>query len=131
MVHILESIEKGKKLVTSIIILILLIDIFTIAITSSIYAVSGMMSDATYKIMQGIFRLLLEGLILFFLYKGHKWAKWLMIVLLFIGGLFSLITFITSFSIIILLMGIVYIVIGIILTTSKSVKLFLEFQKNG
>ncbi len=127
----METIEKGKKLVTSIIILILLIDIFTIAITSSINAVNGMMSDATYKIIQGIFRLVLEGLILFFLYKGHKWAKWLMSILLFIGGLFSIITFITSFSIIILSMGLVYIVSGINLTSSKSVKLFLEYQKNG
>ncbi len=127
----METIEKGKKLVTSIIILILLIDIFTIAITSSINAVNGMMSDATYKIIQGIIRLLLEGLILFFLYKGHKWAKWLMSILLFIGGLFSIITFITSFSIIILSMGLVYIVSGINLTSSKCVKLFLEYQKNG
>lgn len=127
----METIEKGKKLVTSIIILILLIDIFTIAITSSINAVNGMMSDATYKIIQGIIRLLLEGLILFFLYKGHKWAKWLISILLFIGGLFSIITFITSFSIIILSMGLVYIVSGINLTSSKCVKLFLEYQKNG
>ncbi len=127
----METIEKGKKLVTSIIILILLIDLFTIAITSSINAVNGMMSDATYKIIQGIIRILLEGLILFFLYKGHKWAKWLMSILLFIGGLFSIITFITSFSIIILSMGLVYIVSGINLTASKSVKLFLEYQKNG
>lgn len=50
----METIEKGKKLVTSIIILILLIDLFTIAITSSINAVNGMMGDATYKIIQGI-----------------------------------------------------------------------------
>jgi hypothetical protein len=127
----MESIDKGKKLVTSIIILILLIDIFTIAITSSIYAVNGMMSYATYKIMQGIFRFILEGLILFFLYKGHKWAKWLLIILLFIGGLFSLISFLANFSFIVLLLGIVYIVIGMILTTSKSVKIFFEFQKGG
>lgn len=127
----MESIEKGKKLVTSIIILMLLIDIFTIAITTSIYAVNDMINYATYKIMQGIFRFILESLILFFLYKGHKWAKWLIIILLFIGGLFSLISFLANFSFIFFVLGIVYIVISIILITSKPVNMFLEFQKHG
>lgn len=127
----MESLKKGKRLVVSIIIFVLVLDIIVIAISSSFYAVSGMLGQATYKIAQGLFRLFLEGIILFFLYAGHRWAKWLLSILFFLGGLFSLFSALATFSFLLLFMGVAYITIGIILLSSKPVKDFLEYQKKG
>lgn len=42
------SVKRGRRIVVGIIVAILLIDIITIAITSSMYAVSGRMEYASF-----------------------------------------------------------------------------------
>lgn len=127
----MDYLSKGKKIVVSIIVFVLLVDIVSIAITSSLYLVNDMVEKATFKIIQGLFRLVLEGVILFFLYSGHKWAKWLICILFLMGGLFSLVSTVATFSIIMLLLGVIYIFAGVILLSSKAVKEFFDYQRNG
>jgi len=126
----MESVLKGRKIVIGIIITILLIDFITIAVTSSLSVSYGNIEEATYNLMQGIFRFILECLLLFFLYKGHKWAKWTILILFFLGGLFSLISLLQIFNIFLLFLGLIYISIGITLLKSSSVKDFLRYQKD-
>jgi|GEM_PF-2286326 len=127
----MESAYNGRKILIGIIIFLLSINFLSIVIISSIYAANGMINDVIIEIIQGIVRTILECLILSFLYKGHKWAKWVLVSLLFIAGFFSLVSFLASYSFAVLSLGLVYIAIGIVLTISKSVNLFLRVQKNG
>lgn len=125
----MELVQKGKKIVISIIVLMLLIDIVIIAVTSSVLAVSGYVSYATYNLMKGIFRFVLTVLVLFFLYKGYRWAKWLMVSLLFLGGGYAVLSLISAFNIVVLAMAAIYICIGVILIFSKPVNDFFRYQK--
>lgn len=98
------AVERGRKIILAIIAILLF-----------------------YAFFQGTFIFLLEGIILFFVYKGREWAKWLIAILLFYWIVFSFVSYI--FSIFLLLMVLVYLAIGVILISSSSVKKFMIFQK--
>lgn len=125
----MESVMKGKKIIIAIITVMLLIDIITIITTSTIFASSRGMEYATYKLTQGIFRFLLTCLLLFFLYKGHGWARWVIAILLIIAGVFSLLSLVGFFNIVMLIMGIVFSVMSVILFVSADVKSFMKYQR--
>ncbi len=122
---------KGKKIVIGIITLILLIDITTIASTILLYAIGGDIGFATQKLGTGLVRLLLEIGISYNLYKGHTWAKWILVVLFSLGGLLSLFLALIAFSILMLLLGIAYISMSVTLVVSKPVKEFMRYQRVG
>jgi len=125
----METIIKGKRLVIGIIALVLLIDIITIVVTASVYVSAGDMGLALSKSVTGVIRFALEGVILFFLYKGHAWAKWLIAVLLFIGGLLSIVSMLAGIDIVLLVGGVIHLVSGATLIFSFSVKSFLNSQR--
>lgn len=112
----MTNLIKGKKIV--------------IGITVSAYAIRGESGIASYKLLQGIFRFILTALILFFFYKGYQWAKWLMTILLFLGGLLTLLTLVQGLEIFTLLLTIIYLSIGFTMIFSNSVRDFLNFQKD-
>lgn len=122
---------KGKKILIRIITLILLIDVTTIAINLLVFAMNGNIGDATQETVTGLIRLLLEVGISYNLYKGHNWAKWVLVVLLSLGGLLSLFLALVTFSILMLLLGIAYIAISVTLIASKPVKEFMRYQEVG
>lgn len=125
----MEKVNKGRKMVIAIIAIVLIIDLAIATITSSMYAVSGKMDFASYRLMQSICRFIIEGILSIFLYKGHRWAKWTWIVLFTIVGTFSLISLLVGFNVIILAMGLVYLFFGIILIISCNINLFFRFQR--
>lgn len=125
----MDSVKKGRKLLIFIITTILLIDIITIAVTTSIIAVNGGMDYASFKLLQGIFRFLLTCLLLFFLYRGHSWAKWIISILLMISGVLSILSFFGVVNIFILLLGIIYTMISLVLIKSRDVNTFMKYQR--
>ncbi len=125
----MESTVKGKKMVIGIIVLVLLIDIITIIVTSSLYVSAGDMALALSKSLTGIIRIVIEGVILLFMYKGHKWAKWLIAVLLLIGGLLSVISMLAGINLALFVAGVIYVVSGATLIFSFPVNCFLNSQK--
>lgn len=131
----MDLIKKGKKIVVGIIIAFLIIELFEIITFSYIYAVTGNMNSVVAQLVRGAFRLILECTIFFFLYKGHIWAKNLMIGLLLIGGIFGFASALGSglhfLNIIMIALCITFLVFAIILMKSESIKCFLSFQKNG
>ncbi len=114
----MESIEKGKGIIISTIVIILLFDFIIIAFR-------GLLGG---RIVEGVIRFFLECLILFFLYKGHSWAKWVISILLILAGGLSLLTLLRGFSLIILL-GVLYFIFGIALISSKDVNAYMDFKK--
>lgn len=125
----MNMVNKGKKMIIILIVTVLLIEITLIAILSSFYAAHGRLELASFKLLQGIFRLMLTGLILFFLYKGHRWAKTLLIILFISGGLISLLSLVSNFNIISLALGLVYVLFSVMMIVSKNVNVFLEYQR--
>ena len=125
----MDMVNKGRKMVTALIVVILLVDIITVASVSSIYAVSGRADLASFKLLQGIFRFILTGLLMFYLYKGHRWAKWLSAVLFGLGGFVALVSLVSIFNLVLLTMGLVYAFFCISLIASGSVNKFLQYQR--
>jgi len=127
----MESVLKGKKIVIGIIITILLLDIIVIAITSSLYAYYGEIDEVLNELVTGSIRLILESFLLFFLYKGHQWAKSLLVFLLLLGVIFSLFSLLLSFNIWMIFMAVLYIIISVNLLVPKSVKDFFRYQRSN
>lgn len=131
----MELVKKGKKIVIIIIMVLIMIDIITIGGCANLYAINGQINEVIAQLIRGTVRLVLEGVILFFLYKGHRWAKYLMTTLLITGAFFGF-AIMTSmhlklFDIYFLIIAVIDIALAITLIVSKSVKSFLSFQKNG
>lgn len=122
---------RGKKIVIGIIALIIIIDVTTIASNLLVFAMSGNIGYGIQKVVTGLIRLLLEIGIFYNLYKGRNWAKWVIVVLLSLGGLLSLSLQLVTFSIILLLLGVAYMAMSVILIVSKSVKEFMRYQRVG
>lgn len=131
----MDLIKKGKKIVISIIVSFIIIELLEILTFSYIYAVAGNMNDVVAQLLRGAFRIILECTIFFFLYKGHTWAKNIMVGLLLIGGIFGLVSALGSglhfLNIIMIALSIAFLGFAIVLMKSKSIQCFLSFQKNG
>jgi len=116
----MEEVKKGRGLVLSVIGATIAIALFT---------------DINYWIVIGfgdiarqIIRFSLTVLLCYFLYKGHKWAKVITIILSILA--FFIIVFSGGFSVLLIIMGALYAYFAIALIVSKSVKSFMEHQKN-
>lgn len=125
----MEKVAIGKKLVIGIIIVLLLNDILTTLSTTSLYALNGYLGKASQSLLQGIIRLIFTGIVLFFLYNGRNWAKWLMVILLAMGTLLSLVSLFSGFNLILLAMGMIYLGIVLALLFSSSIEEFFAHQK--
>lgn len=126
----MEKVKAGRNIVIAIIVVMLLVDIVNIISAYFSYASNGEMQLAFASLRQGFFRFILTSLMFYFLYKGHRWAKWLSVVLFIIGGGMALLTVALRFSVLLLIVGILYIVISLLLILSKNVKQFFLYQRS-
>ncbi|HWT73150.1 MAG TPA: hypothetical protein VN258_00275 [Mobilitalea sp.] len=127
----MEKVNKGKKWAIAIIVIILLVEVFSTGYVYHNYISSGRADIASAKLFQGFVRFIIVGTILFFVYKGDRWAKWLSIVLLMLGGLISLSTLLIIFNIVLLAMGVIYLSVAIILISSASMNEFFRYQRGS
>ncbi len=125
----MEIVNKGKKLVICLIVTILILNFIVTAILSSLYAISNRMDLANYRIIQGIFRFIVSGVILYFMYKGHQWAKWLLVVLFMVGGISGFISLTSGFNLILVVLSIVYVCFGAMMIFSRSINTFYLYQR--
>jgi len=125
----MNRVNKGRKVVLSMAIILFLIDLIVIASVSMIYAKADMMSIAYDKIMSGIFRLTYTGVLLYYLYKGRRWAKRVLTVLLMIAGAGSLLSLVSGFNWVLLSLGLIYVSVAIILILSRSVNDFFLYKR--
>lgn len=125
----MELIKQGKKMVIGIIIVMLFADIATIIYTGAIFLKYAEFDYFLLKMTQGTIRLILTGIMLFFMYKGSKIAKNIMITLLIFGGILGLISGLFTFNILSLVMTMIYLGIILVMMKSHSIKSFLSYQK--
>jgi len=102
--------KNGKRIIIFTIVVILAFDICVIALTA----------NSAGGIFKGIVRFILECILLSFLYKGKKWAKWLTSILLLLSGITSLFSLFFGFGITII-GGIIFFLLGIVMISSKDV----------
>lgn len=125
----MELVTKGKKMLIAVIVANLVISVFTIAIYASLLNTIGETSKAAYELAQGLFRFVLECLMFLFIFKGHRWARIVAMVLFGLGGVFALLMVFRS-GYLMLFMAILYILSFIVLL-SKSVKAYQRYKKHG
>ena len=127
--NILEAI--GKKRTIQISISILLVSIHTI------YFYHSVKEDFdTTKFATQMIRFALTGLLLYFLYKGHKWAKIISIILFSLGALGAIVGLFTVDTSIVnktpfLVMIFVYSMAIYHFAFAESFKAFYEYQNQS
>lgn len=123
-----KSINKGKYILLAIIGVIIVADIISIAANFLIQSDSGLVEEARTKLFQGIFRLVLTALLMFCLYQGQRWARGVMVAVYIYSGAMSLLALLKGFNIIIIVLGLVYILVGVLILKEKNIQSFLEYQ---
>lgn len=118
----MENLQKGKKLFLTMTIVLLATSLITSIISS--------FSQGGTELIQGIIRTGLEGLLLYYIFKGKNWAKIIMIVLLALGILVALIAVIFSMNIMFIILLVVDGGSLYILAFSPVVKEYLKSVNN-
>lgn len=132
----MEPFKKGKKIIISMIAIVILTSILTTVGCAFIYASNNDTTRLISQLVRGTIRLSLECVIFIFLYKGREWAKTLTIILYLVGGVFGVISSIgllgaSTFAILLVIMSILYIGFAVVLITSKSVENYLTHKRAG
>ena len=125
----MNMVNRGRKLVIMIVALSIIINISTVAYATYIYVDGGRMDLASSELQRGTIRFILTVILMYFLYKGYVWAKWICIVLYLPAGMFSLLFQFIIFSLSMLIMGGLYFYFAVLLITSKEIKAFFQFNK--
>lgn len=123
----MELVARGRRMLIIMISVLLLVDISTTIVVSYLYARYGYTSQALSGLITGATRLAITALILFFLYKGHRWAKWLIVILMLFAGFFSVLTLSSMLA---KTLGVLFIAFGIILIVSRSINEFFQYQRS-
>lgn len=120
----MEKIQKGKKLLFLIILGMLLLDAVIIFMNAGANFSIGKIDRGIATIIEGTIRFFITGALLFFVYKGKSWAKWIIVALLLFG---SAIAFLLGNKLTVIF-GIIYTSFCIMLMFSSSIKAFLAYQ---
>lgn len=120
----MEKIQKGKKLLFLIILGMLLLDAVIIFMNAGANFSIGKFDRGIATIIEGTIRFFITGALLFFVYKGKSWAKWIIVALLLFG---SAIAFLLGNKLTVIF-GIIYTSFCIMLMFSSSIKAFLAYQ---
>lgn len=125
----MELINKGKKLLIISIVTVLALSFIITALISGLYYNAGQIGEANHELIQGIIRFALSCLLFYFVYKGHRWAKIVTLVLFGFSGIAGMIMSFTI-SMYLLILAIVYIGCFVILL-SKPVTAYMDYKRNG
>lgn len=125
------SVKRGKQIVVAIIAISIILEILSSIGTLGLLFVSGNMSMVMTKLLSSAVRLGLSCALYYCLYKGQTWAKWVISILMIVAGVMTLSILLSVFSIMLLILGLLYTSMGLILCISRSVKQFLDSQSNN
>ena len=89
--------------------------------------------------IRGVVRMILTLLLMYFVMEGHKWAKWVMVVLFYLATVYGLFVSATLykqpssaaiFPIILAIIAIVYGAVGTFMVASKPLNRYFLFKRN-
>ena len=116
-----QSYVRGKWLVLGITALVLGIAVWVV--------VYYIMVRGTDRLIVQSLRLALEVALFRQLYRGYPWARWIIVVLFGVGGIFGLLKMGTQLRWSMGLMTLTYLSSAILLTISPSIAVFLAEQE--
>lgn len=122
-----SSTQKGQTLVISVIAIVILVSLLNLVGMAAIAPTQNTAKDGV--------RLVLTVSMCMFLYQGYGWARWVLGVLLGLGGLVAipgaLLVLTTSFfgALWILAIGVLYLGCAWVLLRSPEIKAFLAAQR--
>jgi hypothetical protein len=122
------QIRTGRIIVLSILIGCLVLSLSTIVLTNLI-------SGAEQLIAQTI-RFVLTLLLCIVVYQGKVWARWVLSILLLIGGVFALssgvgLLAVSPIALVLVVMGLVYLAGFASLLFLPHTRAFFAYQRNG
>ena len=140
-----EEIQKGRTIIVTIIVAIIITTLSTALIVTAYYNLLFEPSILLY-----IISFLLTIFLLWLLYKGYNWARWVNIVLFTLSGAFTiffglelltksiifmdffglLMLFMDFFGLLMLIMSVAYLGSAGFLLFSSNVTTFLNYQKS-
>lgn len=126
----MDLVNKGRKIVMLSIVLLLFMDIIFTSISTILLVPKTNLNTISYVLVQSLVRLAVEASLSYFFYKGYKWANWLLLTLLLAVGILCLIVTFSNFNLLLLLFSIVFIGLAVLLFFSRTVKTFLDYQRN-
>ena len=131
-----EEIQKGRTIIVDIIVAIIITTLNTSLIVAASY---NLLFEPTILLIH-IIRFLLTIFLLWLLYKGYNWARWVNIVLFTLAGAFTVFfglelltkSFIVTdiFGLLMLIMSVAYLGSAGFLLFSSNVTTFLNHQKS-
>lgn len=125
----MNTLVKGRKLLIRIILLIVIEKIILNSIVVIDHISNGNFELLKQELISDIIIFVLQGVILFFLFKGYKWAKWFIIIGFSIGILLMSLALIANFNVLYLVSIILHLWIVITLIKSENIKVFLYSQR--
>ena len=125
----MDEIKKGKRLLIAAIATTLAVSLTATVFSALTTYADGGTSAVSYELGQGAFRFVLECLLLLFIYRGHKWARIVALVLFGLGALLSFIAAIGT-NVIMFAMALIYLFVFIVLWC-KPVKAYQKYKKTG
>jgi hypothetical protein len=120
--------KRGRIIVMAIMVATIALSLANIALFNAIVGQE--------KLPEQTVRLGLTVLLMFFLYTGYSFARWIAVVLFGLGGLLAILggTRLVSWTplgFLMILLGVVYAASAIALAASSSVKAFLQAQRTS
>ena len=121
------NVERGRTLVLTVIVIILTLSAAVIILTNY--------STISPKFPVQIARFVVNIIFCIFLYRGVRWIRIFLIILLIVAGIFSSVTFLLSPalnfpSLIIFIMGVGYLFSAYLLIFNRSVKSYFNFKSS-
>ena len=131
----MELINRGKKLLITAIVIYLSMEIAVILFSASIYYASGDVDLITASLFRGIVRNIFACLLFMFIYKGHNWARIIVLVLTGVSILYCFVSIIVFSSMLLLVILMLILLVPMFflffILLNKSVKAFQHYKKTG
>lgn len=122
---------KGRKYIIGISIFILLLDVITSGILLFTLLQNANDSSFISTLIQGLFRLVFEAIILFFFYMGYDVAKWLLCASLIVVSGFSLLIAFMTLDLFCCILSILLLLIFSFILRSSAIKAFITLQQDN
>jgi len=120
---------KGRRLIIVMGILSIALSILVSVLTFIRYSIEGMDYEAYTVLVSGIAKVVVLLILLVVTYKGKKAGRIILAAWFFASGMTGLLTSLSSLNIILLTIAFCYIVMAFSLVVSKTINMFLKYQR--
>ncbi len=127
----MKAVQTGQRIVIALMVISISLSVLSTVTSYNLYNQMDLSSKASQALYQGIARLIITLFVYHFLYRGHKWALWVVVILLSLavfGGvaIIFLVPMNAGFLVVYLIPLLFFIAMLYFLLFNSSVKAFLN-----